>query len=237
MQLFNHPQSRSYARTTGLFYLIIALAGGFSILYVPSVLYVADDPAATMNAIAANRGLFTFGVAGELIIVIAELFATAMLYFMFKPVNATLSLVAAFARLSMAIVMAVMLFFTAIALALASDVAWLGVFSAEQRFALSYLALDAHDFGVVIWQVFFTVHLFILGNLVIRSGQFPKLLGVLMAVGAFGYLLDSAGQFAFIGDAVFGMVTGIFLAIVTFGEVGFALWLLIKGPKTESVTA
>jgi hypothetical protein len=233
MSIFNQPQSKGYARITGLFYLIIAVVGFFSILYVPSVVKVAGDPAATMLAIAENRSLFNLGIAGEVVIVLAELFATTMLYFMFKPVSATLSLAAAFARFAMAIVMAVMLFFTAIALQLGSSAAFLDVFSGEQRQALAYLALETHDFGVVIWQVFFTAHLLLLGYLVLRSGAFPKLLGILMVVGSLGYLFDSAHKFMFPMSDMLGMVTGVLLVIVSVGEIGFALWLLIKGPKTS----
>lgn len=237
MHILTDPQSTSYARLAGLFYLIIAFAGGFSILYVPSVLLSPGDPAATAAAIRANMGLFHLGIAGEIVIILAELFVTTMLFFMFKPVNATLALAATFARLAMAIVMAVMLFFTAIALILldgGTSVASMGV---EVRESLALVFLDAHEFGVVIWQVFFTVHLFILGALVWHSGRFPKLLGAMMMVGALGYLLDSANSFMFPDSGALALVTGVLLGVVTLGEVGFALWLLIKGPKQSASIA
>ena len=48
MHCFADPTSRSYARLTGLFYLTIAFAGGFAILWVPSQLQVAVDAQATV---------------------------------------------------------------------------------------------------------------------------------------------------------------------------------------------
>jgi len=233
MTALTHPQSKPYARLAGLMYLIIAVAGFFSILHVPGITMIAGDPAATAEAVAVNRSLFDLGIIGEVVIILAELMATTMLYFMFKPVNPTLSMVAAFARLSMALVMAVMLFFSAMALDLLAGAATFGAFSAEQREQLAYLMFDAHDFGVVIWQIFFTVHLFILGLLVSRSGVFPRILGWAMMIGAMGYIFDSAQKFMLPGNEAFGIITGVLLGIVTLGEVSFALWLLIKGPKTD----
>jgi hypothetical protein len=237
MRALTHPQSRPYARLTGLMYLIIAAAGFFSILHVPGITMVASDPAATAAAVAANRGLFDLGIIGEVVIILAELMATTMLYFMFKPVNPTLSLVAAFARLSMAIVLAVMLFFSAIALDLLAGGTALGAFTSEQTQQLAYLFFKAHDFGVVIWQIFFTVHLFILGLLVFRSGVFPRILGLAMMTGSIGYIFDSMHKFMLAGNETFGIATGVLLAIVTLGEISFALWLLIKGPKSEEFKA
>ncbi|GGD25380.1 DUF4386 domain-containing protein [Sinisalibacter lacisalsi] len=231
MNVFNDPQSRRYARLTGAFYVTIAIAGGFSILWVPSQLQVAGDAAATFANILANRGLYAAGIGGEVVILVAEIMATAMLYFMFKPVNATLSFAAALARLSMVGVMAAMLFFHAAAYALADPGSTLASLSEAQRFDLAGLMLAVHDAGVWVWQIFFTIHLAILGQLVARSGRYPRLLGHAMTLGSVGYLLDTLSATVLTGSAALATITGVFLAIVTLAEVGFALWLLIRGPR------
>ncbi|MCB1349480.1 MAG: DUF4386 family protein, partial [Maritimibacter sp.] len=83
MHCFADPTSRSYARLTGLFYLTIAFAGGFAILWVPSQLQVAGDAQATFANILARNSLYLWGIGGEVLILVAEIMATAMLYFMF----------------------------------------------------------------------------------------------------------------------------------------------------------
>lgn len=234
MQLFSDPQSRGYARLTGLFYLVIAVFGFFAILWVPSQLQVAGDTAATFDNILTRKALFLAGIGGEVIIVIAEIMATAMLYFMFKPVNATLSFAAALARLSMVGVMAAMLFFSAGALTLAESGSALASLSEAQRLDIAGLFLGMHDAGVWIWQVFFTVHLLILGQLVARSGVYPRLLGHAMSLGALGYLLDSVYSFALPDLALLGGIRSGLLAIVSLAEIGFALWLVVLGPRRAS---
>lgn len=230
MPLFADALSKPYARLTGFFYLIIAVAGGFAIAYVPSVLIVPGDAAATANAIAGQAGLFHAGMMGEMVIMLAEIMATTMLYFMFRPVSSTLSMAAALARLSMVAVMAAMLFFSYLAFALATRAELRLALDPQQADALTLMFMQAHEFGIVIWQFFFTLHLALLGWLVMVSGCFPRLIGFGMLVGSGGYLLDSLMTLGLIGGPLAYLVYAL-LAVVTVSEVGFALWLLIRGQR------
>ena len=69
----------SYAKIAGLLYLIIAVAGGFSIGYVPTVIIVDGDAAATAQALTDNQGLFRLGIVGDTIVLLAEIILTVML--------------------------------------------------------------------------------------------------------------------------------------------------------------
>ena len=59
------------------------------------------------------------------------------------------------------------------------------------------LFLNAHGYGVFIWQLFFGFDLFVLGYLIFKSGYFPRVLGILMVLGSLGYLLDSLRKYSF----------------------------------------
>ncbi len=66
---------------------------------------------------------------------------------------------------------------------------------------------------------------------VFKSGYFPRILGVLLILGALGYLIDSFGNILFPNyEAIFGLVVGV-TAII--GELPFFLWLLIKGVNVQ----
>ena len=86
-----------------------------------------------------------------------------------------------------------------------------------------------HDGGFLIAQVFFGLWLLPLGYLVIRSGYFPKVLGILLLVAGVTYvgklLLDVVAPDA--GDRI-SMVTSAIEATV---EVAFITWLLVKGVR------
>jgi hypothetical protein len=107
----------------------------------------------------------------------------------------------------------------------------LTVFEPDQLDALVLLFLNAHGYGVFIWQLFFGFHLFVLGYLIFRSGYFPRILGILMVLGSLGYLLDSYGNILLPNYAeIFGVTAVI-------GELPFFLWLLIKGVNVERYNA
>ncbi|GKY88879.1 DUF4386 domain-containing protein [Sinisalibacter aestuarii] len=231
MSVFSDPQSRGFARVTGLFYLSVAFIGPFAILYVPAQIGVPGDAAATLNNLIAKRGLFMAGAGGEAAIMLIEVVLAALLYTMFRVVNPTLSAMAGLARFGEAAVMGAMLLFSAAALSVADPATAFGGIDEVQRAGLAATMVHAHDAGVWVWQLFFALHLAILGQLVARSGLYPRLIGHAMTLGSVGYVLDTMSAFAFPNSGALAMVTGVFLAIVTLAEVSFALWLIIRGPR------
>lgn len=233
MTIHNKIFDATYARIAGVLYLVIAVAGVFSIAYVPSQLIFPSDATATAKAILGNRTLFNFGVLGDVIVILSEAAITAMLYFMFRQISPTLSLIAAFARLSMAGVMAVMLLFYAAALSLIDPSGNLAEIPENTRLALSALMFSTHDAGVWIWQLFFALHLAVFGWLVTRSDVYPRILGRMMTIGAFGYLLDSIDAFAAPETAWLTYPKIGLLVLVTVSEFSFALWLVLRGPRPK----
>src|SRR5215218_1739636 len=180
-----------YARIAGLLLLIVAVLGPFSLLCVPSTLFVPGDASATADNIRASEGLFRLGIVSDSLIFLIEVVLTALLYVLLRPVSRTLSLGAAFARLAMAVIQGINLLPYFIALLLLSGAGCLTAFKPDQLDALALLSLNAHQYGVYIWQLFFALHLFALGYLIFNSGYFPRILGVLVVVGSLGYLADS----------------------------------------------
>jgi hypothetical protein len=219
---------KTYARFAGLFYLLIAIAGGFSIGYVPSVIIEPGDASTTAQNIAENLGLFQIGIAADIFVLMLEVVLTVMLYRLFKPVNRTLSLIAAFCRLAMSVVMALNLLNYLIPLLLLSGAVYLNVFDPDQLHALALLFLDTHQYGVYIWGLFFSCHLMALGYLVLKSGYFPRVIGVLMMVGSIGYALESIAAISHVDNALVSAAVITFLVVAVVGELSFAFWLLIK---------
>src|SRR5215213_11929483 len=220
-----------YARVAGLLVILLVLLGPFSQLYVPSTLIVPGDATATADNIRASGCVLRLGIVGDSLIFLIEIVVPVLLYVLLRPVSRTLSLVAAFARLATAIIQGINLLPYFVALLLLSGAGYLTAFEPDQLDALVLLFLDAHQYGDYIWQVFFGLHLFVLGYLIFKSGYFPRILGVLVIVGSLGYLTDSFGNFLYPNyDEVFGWVVGVTAVI---GELPFFLWLLIKGVNVQ----
>ncbi len=106
----------------------------------------------------------------------------------------------------------------------------MAVFSPDQLQALALLFLNAHHYGFEIGIAFFTLHVFALAYLIFKSGYFPRILGVLFAIAAVGYLIDSSTMLLLPNY----VTTPAFIAIpIVIAEITFPLWLLIKGVNAE----
>jgi len=226
--------TQSYVRTAGLLYLIIAVFGAFAIAYVPSVIIEAGDAATTANNLLANKTLFNMGLFSDVVVLWAEVTLTAMLYTMFKPVSPTLSLIAAWSRLAMILVMAINLLINITPVFLLSGTAYLSAFEPAQLQATALVFFEAHGYGVYIWQLFFGPHLLVLGYMILKSDLFPKVLGGMMLIGSFGYTIQALVELMHIENMVLSFAVIGLLTIVTIGELSFAFWLLIKGINLPS---
>jgi len=219
--------NKKTARIAGFLYLIMFPLGIFGIMYVPSILIVPGDAATTANNIMASESLFRLSIVSALILQIVNLLLVLVLYKLLKPVNKNHAvLMVIFFLVSVPITMLNELNQFA-ALLLLSGADYLTVFTTDQLQALVPLFLDLHEYGITIAGIFWGLWLFPMGYLVFKSGYIPRILGILLMIGCFGYLIDSFAIFLLPNYEVN-------IAIFTFwGEVLFPLWLLIKGVNVQ----
>jgi hypothetical protein len=223
------------ARMTGILYLIIFFANFFVFIFVSGSLNAPGDATATANNILASESLYRSGIVSYLIVFLSEIGATILLYKLLNPVNKTLSMLMMATRLMQAAVHAVNLLNFVFPLILLNGSDYLNVFTIDQLHALVLLFSDAHYYGVLISEAFFSVSLFLLGYLVYKSDLFPTILGILLAIAGAFYVLDSFGIFLMPQHKA--LIANIMVAPAIIGELSFTLWLLVKGvrtPKTES---
>jgi hypothetical protein len=217
------------ARMTGGLTLIMAVIAPFSMVYMPSILIKPGDAIATTNAITASEGLFRLAIAGDSIVFLIEIALTVLLYVLLKPVDKTLSLIAAFSRLAMTVVQGINLLNHFFVLLLLSGAGYLTVFAPEQLQALVLLFLNAHQSVVLIWGLFFGLHLLVFGYLVYKSGYIPRVLGLALIIAAVCYFIQSFGNILLPGyEETFASV-----GLLSIVEVAFPVWLLIKGVNGE----
>jgi len=218
---------RTRARVAGLLYLLLVPLGIFAILYGPVALIVSGDAITTANNIMASELLFRLSIVSALLSQIVGIGVTLALYQLLKPVNRNMaSLMVIFVLTGIPITMLTELTHVA-ALQLLSGADYLTIFTIEQLQALALLFLDLHGYGLTIAGIFWGLWLFPLGYLVFKSGFLPRILGVLLILGCFGYLIDSFGLFLFPDyNLNIALYTG-------WSEVIFPLWLVIKGVNVE----
>ncbi len=224
--------TKTLARTAGILYLVIIAAGIFAEFFVRGGLVIPGDAVQTAANIKEGNMLFRLGITADMIMILADVAIGVFFYFLLKPVNKTLALLAAFFRLAQAATLGVNLLNLLIVQHLLGGGEFLTSLGAGQVPAMVTLFLNAHSSGYLLGLVFFGVHCLILGYLMYKSGFIPKILGALILIAAFGYLLDSFANFLL---PSYKEYQDIFMTLVFLpafiGELALALWLVIKGVK------
>lgn len=214
------------ARVAGIVYLVMGVFGAFSILYVPSSLIVPGDAATTANNIMASELLFRSGIVSGLLTQIIFILLVLFLYQLLKPVNknhALLMVIFALVGIPIAMLNELNQFAT---LLLLSGADYLTAFATDQLHTQVLLFLNLHEYGVLIAQIFWGLWLLPLGLLVFKSGFLPRILGILLMIGCFGYVIDSFALILFPSFKTIAQFTFV-------GELLLPLWLLIKGVNVE----
>lgn len=217
------------ARLAGVWYLILAICGGFAEFGVRQRLFVDGDAAATARNLLAHADLFRFGIVTELIGQVVFLFLVVALYDLLKIVHRRQAVwMVTFVVLAVGLTVLNMVN-QAAALLVLDGGAWTAAFEPVQREALATFFLELHGIGYgIVAQVFFGLWLLPLGALVATSGFIPKVVGWLLTLAGVGYLAD-------VLIAALAPTVGFVLSEYTFvGELLLMGWLLVRGVPAQA---
>ncbi len=224
--------NKKTARIAGLLYLIVVLTGIFNLMYVPSKLIVWDNASVTFNNILESETLFRLGIVGGIICYTAFLILPIVLYKLLNQVNKTYAIgMVTLAVISVPLSL-VNLLNKVNVLTLIDKAQYLQVIEADELQAQVLLYLDFYNNGIEIASVFWGLWLLPFGYLVFKSGFLPKILGICLMAGCFGYLTNFIGGFLFQNYAGLGIARFVSLP-GSIGEIGICLWLLIIGIKDK----
>jgi hypothetical protein len=213
---------RRMARAAGGFNLLMIVTGGFAV-FARRGLIVRGDAVATAANIVAHEAAFRASFAGDLLVVVWYLAVTALFYELFKPVNRTVALIAAFCSLAGCIVQGVAcLFAPTVVLGGAS---YLKVFTVEQLQALAYLFLKLYTQTYSIGLVFFAFYGLANGYLIFKSTFLPRFIGVLLAIAGLAWMIFLSPP---LGEKLFP-----YLLASDLGELLLILWLVVFGVNAE----
>ena len=190
------------------------------------------DSAATANAITESLDLFRIGLLGFIVMVIADVLVSWALYVLFVPVNKGFSLLAAWLRLVNSALFGIEMVYLFDVLQLLSSAEYADALGLSLLQAQVMLSLNGFDMTWLIGLIFFGLHLVMLGYLIVKSGFIPKIIGMLLFIAAFGYLIDSFAHLLLPSasyEALEAILTLLVIVPGIVGELSLTLWLLIKG--------
>jgi len=218
---------RRQATTAGLLYLA-NIATILASIWLLRGIVMPRDPAQTAANVAAHAALLRLGLGLELVSTACSIGVAALLYRLFKPVNASASAIAAFFRLAACAVAIVGYVFQFAPLELLADGRDLPGLDPAQLAATALALFRLHSLASNIVVVLFGFHFLLIGCLVFRWGVLPRPLGVLAG-------LAGAGAMIVLSPILSALLFPYFAGLGLVTEVSLAVSLLILGrPPRET---
>lgn len=212
-------------------YVLNALPAPFALLYVPGVLIVRGDAAATANNVRHSEILLRLGMAGELFAATVVIFAMIAFYGLFKGVSQKHALAMVILMVASVPISYLNVLNDVAVLVLARGPAFLSsVFDKAQLDALVLFYFRLHNQGAIVAQIFWGLWLFPFAILVWRCGFIPRFVSITVAIAGCGYVISSSVSLFFPPSA---HAIGDLALMLGAGELAF-FWLLIRGAKEPS---
>jgi hypothetical protein len=206
---------RLRARIIGVVYLLFFLTAILGALLTPG----------TPTDIMAHQALFRWGFAVSLISLAFYVALTVLFYILFRPVNRTLALLAAFFSLVGCVVQAVGSVFQLAPLVLLSG-NQSSAFNVQQLQAMAQTFLNLNVQAGYVGIVFFGLFDIAIGLLIWRSTFLPRILGVPMVVAGLTWL-------AFLSPPLANYLVTPIQVIGFLAEAALMLWLLVRGVNLQ----
>lgn len=216
---------RGAARVAGLGYVALFVLAILANFVVVEGMVVADDPTATVAAIAADPGLFRLGIAAFLVIAVVDVLVAWALHGLLRDVAPDRSLLAAWLRVLHSV-------FLGVGLASLFQVDHLVATGGSTATAAPQvmLALDTFDAMWMVGLAFFGLHLVAVTSLLGGPRGAPRVLRVVLAVAGAAYVIDTLAHTLFAGyDTVASLLLVLVAVPSVLGEGWFGLWLLRRG--------
>ncbi|MEV2277418.1 DUF4386 domain-containing protein [Nocardiopsis sp. NPDC049922] len=219
-------EPKKLARVAGFLYLLVAVFTIFAGV-VNTRVAESGEAGATADAIAASATLYRVGLVSEMVGATAFLMTAMALYLLLRHVHPmAAAAMVTFVAVSVAIQSLNLLNQqTALAIATGEDFAF-GPTGSDQ---LATLFVDMRHDGYLIAQTYFGLWLLPLGYLVIRSGYFPRVLGVLLIIGCIGHLTDVFARF--LAPDLGASISPFVMTPPAIAEVSFIVWLLVRSVR------
>jgi hypothetical protein len=225
---------KKQSRIAALLYFLNGVPAPFALLYVPSVLIVRGNAAATADNVRHSELLLRLGMAVELFSATVIIFAMVAFYQLLKAVSQ---------KQAMAMIILMLVSVPISYLNVLNDLAVLtfargpaflsNVFDKAQLDAFVFFFFRLHNQGVILAQIFWGLWLFPFGILVWQSGFIPRFVSIATIIAGSGYVLSSSVSL-FLPASAQGI--GDLAMILGAGELAF-FWLLIRGAKDQPSAA
>lgn len=223
--LIDQSDRNLFLGLSGVLYLVVIVCGLFSELGVRGVLFLPEDILQTMENIKGSQSLLRVGVSLDMVMVLADIGLAWFFFILFQKNFPRLSYLAAFLRLVQAAIIGINL------------IHLLQILAVFQFFPnptdpnrvvqqVGYL-IESHRLGYLLSGIPFGMSCVVLGYMMYKSGWFSRLLGTMVLVAGFAYLIDSFTNILLPRYAPQSEILVLATAVIT--ELSLCIYLIFKG--------
>ena len=189
MKRISEVSPRFKARVAGIFEALEGLTSAYGQVIVLGRLVVAGNAPATAANILGHQRLFWLGFVSSMLGVVFHIVWVFLFYKLFKPVDKSLSLLAAFVGLVVCAMQALTGLLYLAPLLILQAGSSLSAFTEPQVQALALIFLKLNSYAFDVDLVFFGLWCTLTGYLIIRSTFLPRILGMLLVIDGLGWML------------------------------------------------
>lgn len=213
---------RQIAILTGVSLILMAIIAGFSIGYAFSEFYQPEQLDLLKSKIINNQGLYKSMLGGILTILILDLLVSLTLYRYFEIDNNRISLISSVLRITYTIVF--------------------GIATLYLVKNLNSIVISNHEMSTniksfqSIWYgglIVFGTHIFLLGILMKNHKRIPKIICYLTLSAGISYIIVHLLKLTNFNSEFTANLEMILMLPMALGELGLAIWLIIKGGKEK----
>jgi hypothetical protein len=217
---------RFKARMAGVFQLLEAITASFPGVFVLGRLVVDGNAVTTAANILGHERFFWLGFTSSLLGVAFHIAWALLMYELLKPVNRSVSLLAAFVILAGCAIQAITSLFYIAPLLILQGGSSLSAFTTEQLQGLALMFVKLHTYAFDIYLVFFGFWCILIGYLIFRSTFLPRILGVLVAISGLGWV-------TYLCPPLANHLWPYIAAASALGEIPLEFWLIMMGVNAQ----
>jgi len=221
MKLLNTRKKAAIVSGISLLLMMVAAMIAYGVIY--SNYYVVNDPTMTVSKLLVNSSLFNIGLALWCFIVVLDVIVSISFYVYLKPYNKMISTFVLISRLVYTVILGIAVS------RLVSLSGYIGVDHIDPENVMSFFSSFE-----AIWQgglILFGIHLFLVGSIAMMTNPIPKLWGILLLLAGVSYFVINILKVYSSNMSFVTNLEMILMLPMTIGEVGFGIWLLVKGRK------
>jgi hypothetical protein len=216
--------NRTFAKIIGYSLLLMAIIAGFAFGFALPKIFNPGQLDFVQSNLASNLQLYKLMLLAILIVILLDTLVSFTLYLYFKNVNRKIALLSGILRIVYTVIFGIATF------QLTKNLH-------PTETSNEIIINNFHTFHSI-WSaglIIFGIHLFLVGILMKLHTRIPKILWYLALIAGVSYVVVHFLKLTLTQSDIVSNLEMILALPMAIGELGLAVWLIIKGGKTKQI--